>query len=833
MPRNNLRKALFVLLEVTVIFLCAMGIKQSAEKATILSSDLLEPHTRGGAITVSRSAGSLQAGDHLLEIDGARLHQLYDVEFVLDGKQIGSDAALTILRNGNRLVVHEKLAKYYSTFDIIAQLLAAAGCLLIGIFVLSSRPGDAAAIRFKGLTIVVACLVSFTAGYYKTEPEGIGYLLRFLFPAKYIWTGAFLLDFCLRYASPQRPPRRSFLYFLYSLPIIATILGTVFSIRALGSEDLLDAVPYYTALTLFKGVLIVLALCAIGYVLWTFLRTNDRLERRRLMWVLGSVGFSVGWYVFFWQIPTSFVLRNNLPIQYHALLELMKFPESTLLLALIVSSLGLAIGTVRFRLFDIEVLSRRGLVTFIVISSLLLLYVLSMYIVATSLGQSDQTTFITASTVVMALLLLAVIPIRTLTQHLVDKYLFRVEYDFRAAQDRLQEAMDQSLNTDSVARVLVEELSGLLKIERSALLLRNKEDHFTIVRGRGLTRRQGSAIALNAHRLRTLSEAVYDFGGFSEPSADVPRLDLPGAKRLGFALVSVLKDENKEVTGLLVLGKKSGLAPFSVEDIDLISKLAEQAVGQLDRILLQERLTIEMHESNRLRELNRMKSHFVSGVSHDLKTPLTAIRMYTEMISMRSVGSDADIAKYLSVIDGECRRLSRLIDNVLDFSRIEQGKRQYRMQSVDIVEIVRDTVAAMQYQFEISGFTCETVLHCTACRITADPAAIQDALINLISNAIKYSGEATRITIVVDRDRYGVCVRVRDYGAGISAEDLPHLFEPFYRSHAEHVQRKGGVGLGLSLVRHIMTAHNGAVDIQSRPGEGSSFSLIIPIQEAA
>ncbi|MCZ7555864.1 MAG: ATP-binding protein [Bacteroidia bacterium] len=833
MPRNNLRKALFVLLEVIVLFLCAMGIKQSAEKATIHKSDLIDRQTRGDSIIVSDSKGNLQKGDQLLEIDGIRLHHVYDVEFVLDGKPIGADVALTIGRDGKRLVVHERLTAYYSPFDIVAQLLAAAGCLLIGIFVLSSRPGDAAAIRFKGLTMVVACLVSFTAGYYRTEPEGIGYLLRFLFPAKYIWTGAFLLDFCLRYAAPRQQPRRSFLYVLYALPIIATILGTVFSIRAFASTDLLDAVPYYTILTLFKGVLIVLALCAVGYVLLRYHRTNDRVERRRLMWVLGSVGFSVVWYVLFWQIPTSIVIRNTVPTQYHALLDLLEFPESTLLLALTLSCLGIAIGTVRHRLFDIEVLSRRGLVTFIVLSSLLLLYVLTMYIITQSLGQSDQTTFITASTVVMALLLLAVTPMRSLTQHFVDKYLFRVEYDFRLALSRLQEAMDQCLNTDGVAKVLVDDLTNLLKIEQAVLLQRNREEHFTIARAQRITRRQGSSITLKAHRLQALDAAVYDFGGFCEPSAEIPRLDFPGAKRMGFALVSVLKDESDRVTGLLVFGRKLGMAPFSVEDTDIIAKISEQATGQLAKIVLQEKLTIEMHESNRLRELNRMKSQFVSGVSHDLKTPLTAIRMYTEMISMRHENLDKDTGKYLAVIDGECRRLSKLVDNVLDFSRIEQGKREYHMRKTDIVELVEETVDVMRYQFDISGFTCTVLRHYTSCRVLMDRQAMQDACINLLSNAIKYSGEAKHITVEISRDEFFGRIAVEDFGDGITAEDIPHLFEPFYRSHAEHVQRQGGVGLGLSLVRHIMTAHKGAIEVQSVPGRGSTFTLIIPIQETA
>ncbi len=834
MPRNNLHKAFFVLFEVAVIFLCVMGIKQSAEKATIYSSDTVEPDTRSGTITVSRNTDSLQEGDQLLAIDGTELHHFYDVEFVLDGMQIGERVEIGVSRNGNRLVVHETLKGYYSTVDILSQLLAAAACLLIGLLVLTNRPTDPVAIRFKHLTAAVACLVCFTAGYYKTEPEGIGYLLRFLFPSLYLLTGVLLCDFCLRYTTRSHPPKWITLFVLYSLPTLGLVIGTIFAVQALNSDNLADAVPYYTVLSLFKGMLILLAALAVGYVRWTFVRTSDRVERRRLMWVLGSVGFSVGWYVFFWQIPTSLFVKNTLPTEYHFLLKMMTFPESSMLLALVLSCIGLAIGIVRYRLFDIEVLSRRGITTFVVVTSLLMLYWVAMYVLTTSFAEADNTTLISASTLVTALLLFALIPIRKLTQHFVDKWVFQLEYDYRETEAKLLQTMGQSLNADSVGGVLVDDLAALLKIERSVLLLRNVDDRFTLARGRGINKRQSSFIVVNADRIRNLNGGgLYDFGGFCEPGMDVTNLDLPAARRLGFALLATLSDSEGYVIGMLVFGRKSGLAPFSLEDLALIDILTGRAAIQLNRIRLQERLTLEVHESNRLRELNRMKSHFVSGVSHDLKTPLTAIRMYTEMISMRSVAADTDTSRYLSVIDGECRRLSRLIDNVLDFSRIEQGKRHYRLVTVDLVEIVQDTINAMQYQFDISAFECELHLKCTACRVSADPAAIQDALINLVSNAIKYSDQEKRIDVEVKRDNYGACVSVRDYGPGISSDDMPHLFEPFYRSPNEHTQRQGGVGLGLSLIRHIMTGHNGAVEVESVPGRGSSFSLILPIQEAA
>jgi hypothetical protein len=188
MPRNILRKALFVALEVTVMFLCAMGVKQSAEKATLRGNDFLDSHMRVGVITVTSDDGALKTGDQLRAIDGSTLYRINDVEFLLDGKRIGDVVTLSIIRDGIEEDVREQLVPYYGNFDVLAQLLAAIACMLIGLFVLSNRPDDPIAVRFNGLCMSIACLVCFTPGYYHTEPMGIGYVLRFLFPVMYVLT---------------------------------------------------------------------------------------------------------------------------------------------------------------------------------------------------------------------------------------------------------------------------------------------------------------------------------------------------------------------------------------------------------------------------------------------------------------------------------------------------------------------------------------------------------------------------------------------------------------------------------------------------------------------
>jgi signal transduction histidine kinase len=833
MPQNTARKTAFFIVLAMAVLLCIIGIKQSAEKATLGPPDILVPHTRGGGIGVSQSTRGMHRGDQLVAINDVELHHLNDVEFILDGKRIGETVEFTLRRDGEEIRHQLMLLPYYSRFDTGVQILTAFSCLLIGLFVLANRPRDAIALRFFCISTSIACLVSCTNGYYNTEALGSGYILRMIFPSMFVWTGAFLVDFSIRFTSPETRPGRITVWLPYFLPAAATIAGIVTGIRAISSQHLPAAVPYYLTLSLSKGLLILLALTAVGIAVRKFFITRDRVLRLRILWVFSSVAFSVCWYVFFWQLPTSIIIRNTLPVQYHSALDILIFPESGVLVALVISCVTLAIGIIRFRLFNIEVIVRQGMITFATVMALISVYVLSVYILWNSADMSSPTTVLMWITGLLAFMLLAVLPIRGIARYLIDRYLFRIEQHYRKAQRQLYSSIQQCLSVEQVTQLLSKDMTALLRCDRSLLLLRHSEGHFMVHAERGMRIHAGSTFAVHAHRFTGLTETVYDTDSYSEPGAGAAELDLCIARKCGLAVIALLRGQADPVEGIIALGKKTGFAPFSVEDVELINEAATLAMAQIQRIRLQERLTIQLHETERLRELNRMKSHFVSGISHDLKTPLTSIRLYAEMISMRLSSSEPALTNMFGIIDGECVRLSRLIDNVLDFSRIEQGKHAYRMQETDIVSLVSNTVQIMQHQFDITNIELRYVPQIENCTVVLDPSAIQSALINIISNAIKYSTDKRSVIIGVGRDRYGAWVNVQDFGQGIESGEMEHLFEAFYRSSREQIQRCGGAGLGLALVRHIATAHGAVIDIQSAPGNGSTVTIIFPQQEAA
>jgi signal transduction histidine kinase len=226
----------------------------------------------------------------------------------------------------------------------------------------------------------------------------------------------------------------------------------------------------------------------------------------------------------------------------------------------------------------------------------------------------------------------------------------------------------------------------------------------------------------------------------------------------------------------------------------------------------------------------RLRSQFVSSVSHELKTPLTAIRMFAETLRLGRSKDPAAQAEYLDTIVNESERLTRLLNNVLDFSKIEQGRRIYHPAPASLAEIVRAAARAMEYPLKQQGFALDIRVDEGLPDVRVDRDAIEQAVLNLLSNAMKYSGESRTIGLGVGRENDRAVVQVVDKGIGIDPKDQERIFEEFYRVPSRENHSLPGTGLGLSLVAHIAKAHGGSVRVESSPGQGSTFSLVLPLE---
>lgn len=228
-------------------------------------------------------------------------------------------------------------------------------------------------------------------------------------------------------------------------------------------------------------------------------------------------------------------------------------------------------------------------------------------------------------------------------------------------------------------------------------------------------------------------------------------------------------------------------------------------------------------------ETTRLKTEFVHNISHELKTPLTLIRLYGETLQYKKSLTEEEKDEAYEIITKESERLSHLINNVLDFSRIEMGRKEFDFKKGDLVQVVRDTLESYRYHLEKKGFTIHKEIAADIPEVIFDDEAMASVLINLLSNALKFSPQEKVVFVRLFRDDGQVVLQVQDKGIGISQKELSRIFDRFYRSRGEAVAEAKGSGLGLTLVKHITEAHGGRVDVKSLPGEGTTFSIILPI----
>jgi signal transduction histidine kinase len=238
-------------------------------------------------------------------------------------------------------------------------------------------------------------------------------------------------------------------------------------------------------------------------------------------------------------------------------------------------------------------------------------------------------------------------------------------------------------------------------------------------------------------------------------------------------------------------------------------------------------VVLVLRDLSREQRLSQLRTDFVANVTHELKTPLTSIRMFAETLRMRRTRNEAEQQECLDVIVSETQRLSRLINTVLDFSKIERGQKQYRMAEVNVSEVAQSTLNTLKYSLEEQGFALEAEIE-PHVRALGDADALEQAMLNLIDNAVKYShrNKSVRIGLWTLDDR--IFFRVADKGIGIPEGDQNRIFEKFYRARAGNERDTGGAGLGLTVVQHIVEAHQGKIELESKVGEGSSFTIILP-----
>ncbi|HEY6970595.1 MAG TPA: HAMP domain-containing sensor histidine kinase [Candidatus Angelobacter sp.] len=232
-------------------------------------------------------------------------------------------------------------------------------------------------------------------------------------------------------------------------------------------------------------------------------------------------------------------------------------------------------------------------------------------------------------------------------------------------------------------------------------------------------------------------------------------------------------------------------------------------------------------------ELAKLKSDIVSNVSHELRTPLALIRLYAETLELGRIPDEKKKMEYYRIVRKESERLTALINNILDFSRIEAGKKEYEFRETDLPSLVRETLDSYRYQIDQNGFQYEEHINDDIPPVRVDREAIARSLLNLVNNAIKYSRNEKYLAVNLYRQNGSVKLDVVDHGIGIPCNEQAKIFDKFYRVCDPMQHETKGSGLGLSLVQHIVNAHGGEISVESTPGKGSKFTMTLPLKPEA
>jgi signal transduction histidine kinase len=272
-----------------------------------------------------------------------------------------------------------------------------------------------------------------------------------------------------------------------------------------------------------------------------------------------------------------------------------------------------------------------------------------------------------------------------------------------------------------------------------------------------------------------------------------------------------------------------GLKDTNLDELARDSFLHSAGITVLVLVFLLGGIALTIRATDREARLAQAKSTFVANVSHELKTPLSLISLFSEILELGRVNNEAKKAEYYGIIRHESRRLNKTIDNILDFSRIEAGRKTYELVDGDMAEVIDHVLSTHRYQVINSGFDIQTDIQANLPSVLIDRDAMAQAISNLLDNAIKYSGKVKQLSITAKTVESNLSIEIADQGVGIPRAEQGKIFEKFYRVGNGLVHDVKGSGLGLSLVKHIVEAHKGTISVESDVGKGTRFTILLPI----
>ena len=749
-------------------------------------------------------------------VDGVRVADRDEAEFLASAHSVGDSVRIGPAA-GEDAQHAVMLVRAHDRLDIVLDICVALFILALGALVYFFRPGDAPAAVFHLASITLAAALLGAKTIYSVHPAWIGRLLCLLFFLAYMIIPVLFAHFTFLFPAVRWRRYRATVRWLYAAAFLLAGLGGMTYLRAAETRTIEGFHETVRISMILNGVVFLVLLSGVVNFVLSYRHAATIPEKKKIRWMLYGLCIGSAPFIFGWALPYAL---GTLPL----------VPEYLFKLFLLLIPLSFAVSIVRYHVMDIDLVINRSAVYVIIVGCLLAIYAALVGTATVVIGAASPRPSPWISAVAAILIALLFDPLRRATQRFVDKAFFRVQYNYREALRRLLEGMKEMGDMQEMSELIIGRVDELLPVERIAMfVLEEGTQRLRLLAHKGYDLLEKHGIRLQSENLKSELRLPVALDDRIEPGQRYEPADAEVFLRWGMALVFPMMTDTKEILGFLVLGSKKSERRFTAEDVDLLNTITLQAGLSIQRIILQRKLFIERESAERMRELNQLKSYFVSSVSHDLKTPLTSIRMFAELLRTKKHLPAERVEEYLAIIEGESERLARLINNVLDFSRVERGVKEYRFSDVAIDGLVGRVLKTLEYQFGIGHFTVQSRLCAGNTTLSADPDALTEALINLLGNAMKYSPERREITVSTFLENGSVGIRVKDHGIGIAPGEIGHIFEAFYRTPGGKESGAGGAGLGLALVKHIVEAHRGRIDVKSAPGAGSEFTLYLPV----
>ena len=805
MKRLLVNAVSLLIADILILFTCIGGLYLITLKADLS----FKTSTINSKLIVSEKPESdenIKAGDEIVSIDNLKFNKWEEVELYLDGKNIGDAVEIELNTNGGDKSLKVLLKNYYELFDLIIISLVSLVFFVMGVFVRFRASENFSAQLFHWASVGLGMVIVMTAGYYNNQPFGYGHFNRIIWLFAYSITPVLFVHFTSSFSKKKVKGIKYIVWYFYVSAIINTIILTYLFLDATLSGNI-DSIKNYVAFfnSFFRLFLITCIVIAISICIYAYRSTNEIEERKRLQWLL--LGFFIG--------PFSFVILWVIPI---FLTGYSLIPESLVLIFLTAIPITFSIAIIKYHLMNINLIVRRSVVYTIILGIIIITYVVISSLITLFVSDINPA----FPSVLTALAVVALLqPVKTAIQKFVDKKFFRIEYDYREEQKRFLDDIKNIFDIQTLAELIVERVDKLIPVEKLGYFeLNNLNGRVRIIANKGWDILKGRSIRFESENLKTDFSIPVAVDDKVEPGLKIESADLKVFKRWGMVLVFPVKSPTGIFHAFLVLGAKKSGARFLKDDVDLLNSVVAASALAIDRIKLQEELILEQLEAKRLEELNELKSFFMSTITHELKTPLTSIKLFTEKLQDKKDIPSEKSDFYLEVIEGESEKLRRLIDNILEYARIEKGMKSYSQNCINLSHVVNKAIESMKYQFMISKQKVEVIMDSDGITILADEEAVERAITNLLTNAIKYSSGESKTTVSVKKFNGDASVEVRDNGRGISNEDLNNIFEPFKRVTSLENKKIEGTGLGLAIVKHIMDAHQGRIEVESEIGKG-------------